>query len=658
VSAAAASPLRLGGRDTLRLFGRALRYVAPLRLRFAGKLALTLASLAPRLLLPWPVKLTIDHVINGDPIAPVLAHAPGFLRPLLAPLGSAGPLELLLWLIAAQSVLVIAIGALGSTAAEVDRTEGTLSAGADTATTTENEANYGHSYAGGLLGLFEFRYTLRLTQALNHHYRSQVFRRIQSLPMRTFDDEPIGDAVYRLMYDAPSITHACYRLLVSPIAAVLGILVTVAVVDMVAASRDVAWVALGFLPLALLTTWLFGARVRAQALDSRHAGSTTTAGIEEGFSNILAVQTLGGEARERARFARDSWASFGAFRRFVLTLIVAICAGLVPAIALTAHAFVRVTDLVIAGALSAGDFALIFTYFFQIAGYALALGTIWMQVQGSAAGLGRVFALMDLPVERDAPGARELPPVRQGVRFEDVHFRYADGSEALRGISFEARVGEITAIAGPVGSGKTTLVSLIPGFLAPSQGRVRIDGHDVASLTIASLRARTAFVFQETSLFDASVEENLRLGRPDASPEEIRRAAKLAGADEFVRALPQGYATKLGRAGGKLSGGQKQRISIARALVRDAGILILDEPTSALDPESELRITLSLREAARTRAVIVIAHRLSSIRGADQILFLERGRIVERGSHAELMARADGAYRRFVELQASAASPE
>jgi ABC-type multidrug transport system fused ATPase/permease subunit len=422
----------------------------------------------------------------------------------------------------------------------------------------------------------------------------------------------------------------------------------------VGTSPGVAWAALGFLPLALLTTLVFGARVRAQALGSRAAGATTTSGIEEGFANIRAVQSLGAEAFELARFARESWASFGAFRRFVLTLILAIAFGALPALALSAYAFVQVTDLVIAGALTPGDFALVFTYFAQIASYALALGLLWIQLQGPAAGIGRVFELMDWPAEQDAPGARELPPVRHGVCVEDAHFRYPDGSTALRGVSFEARVGRLTAIAGPVGSGKTTLASLIPRFLEPSAGRVEIDGCDVAGTRLASLRARIAFVFQETALFDASVTENLRLGRPDASDAEIERAARLAGADDFVRALPQGYATRLGRAGGKLSGGQKQRLAIARALVRDAGILILDEPTSALDSESEARIVEALHEAARTRVVIVIAHRLSSIRAADQILFLDHGRIVERGTHAELLARPDGAYRRFVELQTAA----
>ena len=210
-------------------------------------------------------------------MADALASYPALVRPLLAPLAGMTPLEILLWLLGAQALLVLAIGALGSTAAEVDRTEGTLSSGRDTATVTENEANYGHSFAGGLLGLFEFRFTLRLTQALNHLYRSRVFERIQSLPMRAFDDERIGDAVYRLMYDTPSITNVCYRLLITPVAAVLGLLATVWVMrGTVTASPGIAWAALGFLPLALVTTLLFGARVRARSLASRQAGAITT----------------------------------------------------------------------------------------------------------------------------------------------------------------------------------------------------------------------------------------------------------------------------------------------------------------------------------------------------------------------------------------------
>ena len=237
-----------------------------------------------------------------------------------------------------------------------------------------------------------------------------------------------------------------------------------------------------------------------------------------------------------------------------------------------------------------------------------------------------------------------------------MHFEFPDGTPALRGVSFEARVGSVCALVGPAGAGKTTLASLLPRFLAPTRGRVRLDGVDVTELELASLRRQIAFVFQETALFDGTVAENIRLGRPEASDADVRRAARLAGADEFVERLPLGYDTPLGRAGGKLSVGQKQRLAIARALLREAPILILDEPTSALDPDTERRLVETLRESCRDRLVLVIAHRLSTVRAADQILFLQDGRVLERGSHAELLARPGGAYRRFVELQTRGAA--
>jgi ABC-type multidrug transport system fused ATPase/permease subunit len=237
-----------------------------------------------------------------------------------------------------------------------------------------------------------------------------------------------------------------------------------------------------------------------------------------------------------------------------------------------------------------------------------------------------------------------------------VHFAYEEGTPVLRGASFEAPIGSFTGLVGPAGAGKTTLAYLVPRFLSPDRGRVLADGHDLAGVTRDSLRSQVAFVFQETVLFDATVEENIRMGDASKSEADVRRAARVAGADDFIRALPRGYATPLGRGGGKLSVGQKQRIAIARALLRDAPILILDEPTSALDPETERALVAALREASRTRLVLVIAHRLTSIREADQILFVDGGRIAERGTHAELMAREGGAYRRFVEIQSRGAA--
>ena len=238
-----------------------------------------------------------------------------------------------------------------------------------------------------------------------------------------------------------------------------------------------------------------------------------------------------------------------------------------------------------------------------------------------------------------------------GVEFRDVGLVYPDGRRALAGVSLTADIGQIVAIAGPTGAGKTSLASLIPR----TEGEVLIDGANVNDATLASLRGQVTYVFQETQLFGDSILENIRFGKPDADRDEVEQVARIAGAHDFISVLPQGYDTRLGTSMSKLSVGQKQRIAIARGLLRDSRILILDEPTSALDPETEEYLVQSLREAARNRLVIVIAHRLSTIAGADKIVFLEEGQLREAGSHDELMTVPDGHYRRFVELQTIAA---
>jgi ATP-binding cassette subfamily B protein len=263
-----------------------------------------------------------------------------------------------------------------------------------------------------------------------------------------------------------------------------------------------------------------------------------------------------------------------------------------------------------------------------------------------------IYEILDLePQQGDVPDAGALAVQQGEVRFEKVSFSYAPGQPVLDGVSFTAAPGRTTAIVGASGAGKSTLVALLQRFYDVDGGTITIDGQDVSKVTKRSLRQSIAYVSQQPYLFEGSIRDNIRYGRPDASDREIELAARLAAADEFIRQQPQGYDTQVGENGASLSGGQRQRVSIARAMVRDAPILLLDEATSALDNESEARVQQALNEAMRGRTTIVIAHRLSTVVNADSIIVLEQGRVVEQGTHAQLMADPNGVYARFYRFQ-------
>jgi ABC-type multidrug transport system fused ATPase/permease subunit len=643
----------IGHLEAMRDFARALRYVRPVRGLFARKILFMLSSALPAIVLPWPGKVLVDHVVQDLPLD--ATTYPFFFQPFVDALEGRGPIGIAVLVMLLSAAMLLVFGGWSSDAR--DQTSAGLAQGQDSATQSENDANQGHSFVGGLVGWFEFRLTLRISHILNHHYRSHLFERVQHLPMTRLDDQRIGDAMYRLMYDTPQITEVCSRLILTPI--VVPFQAAAAIWVMYLAFRGepiVLWGAALLVPLGFLVTLPFTSSVRRLGQASRETGATTTTTIEEGMNNVQAVQGLGGSVHERARFERDSWSSFTQYRRFVLLWIGIAVAGVVAGGSVGLVVFYALTDRVFEGALTVGDLWVILAYYGGLAFLADNVARLWIYLQDNAVGLRRVFELMDEPSDYQPADPLPLETIREGFAFEDVHFQYADGTEALRGVSFQASLGSMVALVGPAGAGKTTLAYMLPRFLLPTRGKIRVDGVPLLDVDREDLRRQIAFVFQEPVLFDATVEENIRIGRPDATREQILEAARLAGAAEFIERLPQGLATRLGRGGGRLSVGQKQRLSIARALVREAPVLILDEPTAALDPETELGLVRTLRDASRHRLVVVIAHRLSTIRSADEILFLEDGRIRERGSHQQLMAREGGAYRRFVELQSAAAA--
>jgi ABC-type multidrug transport system fused ATPase/permease subunit len=273
-----------------------------------------------------------------------------------------------------------------------------------------------------------------------------------------------------------------------------------------------------------------------------------------------------------------------------------------------------------------------------------------MLQRANAAG-ARVFEILDAPLSvSDAPDALPLSTAEGRVTFEHVSFAYGEDKPILREVSFTATPGEMVALVGPSGAGKTTILSLVLRFYDATHGAVRIDGHDARALTQTSLRRHMAYVPQEPFLFNGTVGENIRYGKPEATPVEVEQAARMANAHDFIAALPGGYETEIGERGVKLSGGQRQRIAIARAFLADPVILLLDEPTSAVEPESEQIVQQSLSQLMRGRTTFVTSHRLSLVRDADVILVFEEGRLVERGSHAELLA-GRGLYAAMYEMQ-------
>ena len=675
----AASVLDLGAditfREVLRIFARVVSTFRLFKARILAKLGFITVELVFRLMVaPWPGKVVVDHVILGAPIGDASGF-PTYLAPLVLLLDGMGPVEMMLWvfLLGVFTVTVFGFttsrgagrspsgaptgasaGSSGGATILSPQGHGTLAQGHDIATQTENQANMGSGLMAGILGVIDFRVHLRLSQSLNHFLRTQVAGKLRSLPMTTLDDLRIGDSVYRVLYDSTSANMLLHGIALGLYSGLLGVVITLYIMlTYFGAASEVIVLGMFALPIVFLIELPFARMARRRGQASRASGSRTTSNIEEGMSNVLAVQSLGGNERESRRFRRASAESFKRFRTewfVVLTYRQAFSLALMLSQVLF---FLVMAGRVIDGTFTAGDYFVLTYYFFVLSATFGAWGFMYTEWQRYIAGMRRVFFLMDLPGERSRDGV-ELGGIKRGVEMKGVGLVYPDGRRALRNVDLEARIGEITAIVGPTGAGKTSLAYMVPAFVQATEGTVSIDGVDLKDVSVDSLRDQVSYVFQETQLFSDSILENIRFGNRDATEEQVERAARTAGAHDFIAALPDGYRTNLGTVTTKLSVGQKQRIAIARGLLRDARILILDEPTSALDPETEAYLVDALHEAAKDRLVIIIAHRLSTVAHADRIYFLEDGEVRESGSHEELTAIPDGRYREYVSLQAGA----
>ena len=634
-------------REALTVMGRSLRLVAQARELFAGKFVLQLALMLPALLLPWLAKIVVDNALQGLPFGTTEVAYPPFMTPILGLLEGKDPLGIMATITILYVVMLVTIGARAGT------TQANLLQGRDAATQAEDQLSAGNSAGSGLLGLAEFMVTVRLTQTLANNLRTRLFERLARLPMTALGDQRAGDSMFRVLYDVPMAPDLVYQLTLVPFFMLLSGAVNLYLLQysygQVAPQLVlIAWLTV---PAAFLVTFPFSGALRRTSQNKRAAGAATTNAMEESMSSVAAVQSLGATKQERERFAARSAESFLRERYSIAVIFTcALIAGAALGVA-AIYVTILITDRVIDGTMSAGDFATLIGVYYGIVTPAGYFGAYWIKLQEAIAAVRRVFFFLDYESEEDRAGGRVLTDIVEGVRFDGVHFAYPDSSPALIDINLELAVGEFVAIVGPTGAGKTTLAHLVPALIAPTSGRVLIDGIDAATIDLHSLRTQVSYVFQEHFLLSESIRENLLLANPDASAEQIEEALSTAGCMEFINDLPAGIDTVLGRAGDTLSVGQQQRLSIARGLVRNTRILILDEPTAALDPLTESALVTALRTAAERRLVIVIAHRLSTIRNADRIVFVEGGRIREVGGHDDLMAGAEGAYRAFVELQ-------
>lgn len=598
--------------SVFRHYQRLFRYLGAYWPGWIGLAVITLLNIPFALLQPWPMQVLVDHVFDGKPVtnsgvAYTLAILPG----------TGTPHGLLAWAVAAGLVIFFVNSAM-----DVALTFGWINVG----------------------------------QRMVYDLARDLFGAVQRRSMVFHTRNSVGDLMGRIVFDAWAINSVCDCLLLKPINVVLTL------ISMTLVMSSIDWkltlLALAVAPFMAGSSFLMGSRVRLAARASREIVARMQSHVQQTLSGIPVVQAFVQEERAERRFRDFASEAIRAEQRNTVTgSIYNLGSGLIITLGNAVILWLGARQ-VLAGHLTLGTLLVFLSYLTSLHAQIRALTDIYRTLQQSRTSVDRVMEILeqeqDVP---ERPGAPAIPPVAGQVILDHVTFGYERGRPSVTDVSIETNPGDTIAIVGPTGAGKSTLVSLVPRFVDPWEGRVLIDGTDARSVQIESLRRHVAVVLQEAFLLPISIAENIAIGRPGATREEIETAARDANAHQFIERLPEQYDTVIGERGATLSGGERQRLSIARALLKNAAILILDEPTSALDASTEALLLEALQRLMRNRTTFIVAHRLSTIRNATRIVVLQHGRLLESGSHHELL-RLGGFYAHLHQLQTGSTRDE
>ncbi|OKH34674.1 ABC transporter [Calothrix sp. HK-06] len=504
-----------------------------------------------------------------------------------------------------------------------------------------------------LIGFSAFRgHILRtnwITQNVLAQLRQDIFTKIQTLPLSFFDTSSAGDLMSRLLNDVSTVNQV-FGLAIAQIVGSVFSLVGIALA-MLAVNLQLGLLSNILVPLVIILTTLFGGWARAKFRLTRTSIGELSSRLEEDLSSVREAQAFNRIERNINDFRR-----LNAINRDANIQATAITAAFLPTIdVLNTLSLGGVLAyggyLVVVGKMTVGTVTAFLLYVQQFFQPIQILSQFYTQAQSAVAGLERIFLLLDEPSQlKDAPDAREMPPIQGGVSFENVSFGYKANQTVLKNVTFCTAPGQMIALVGATGAGKSTIINLILRFYDVTSGAVKVDGIDVRSVTQASLRSQIGIVLQDMILFSGTIAENIAFGRPDATTTEIEAAAKVANVHEFIMTLPQGYDTVVGARGVTLSQGQRQLVSIARAVLVNPRILILDEATSSIDTRTEELVQDAIAKILKNRTSFVIAHRLSTVTQADKVMVIQQGQILEQGTHTELIA-LNGVYTNLYALQ-------